>query len=308
MPKPLRIGTRSSPLALWQANHIAQSIRTKFPDLKVDLVQIQTKGDAILHASLSRLGGRGVFTREIENALLQGTVDIAVHSLKDLPTILPEGLCIAAVPEREDPRDALIAKYSRSLDALPKGSKVATGSLRRRAQILHLRPDIQIVDIRGNVGTRLRKFDELKYHGMVLARAGLLRLGWENRIAATFEPEEILSAVGQGALAVQTRSDDISLIERLSCLNDETAYREITAERAFLHRLEGGCQIPIAARAICRNGRLHLDGLIASLDGIEYIRGQESGAACEAEKLGIRLAEKLLKNGAKSVLENIRNG
>lgn len=308
MPRSLRIGTRSSPLALWQANHVARALRTQYSGLHVELVQIQTQGDAILHASLASIGGRGVFTREIEHALLQGAVDIAVHSLKDLPTILPEGLCIAAIPVREDPRDAFIAKQAKSLQALPEGAKVATGSLRRRAQILHHRPDVEIADIRGNVGTRLRKFAESDCQGMILARAGLVRLGWENRISDTFEPEEMLSAVGQGALAVQIRSDDSDLMRNLAFLDNDSARWETTAERAFLHRLEGGCQIPVAARAIFQNSMLHLDGLVASLDGTDYYRRQEFGRASDAEEMGVRLAESLLQDGAKSVLEKIRNG
>jgi hydroxymethylbilane synthase len=303
----LRIGTRSSALALWQANWVRQRLEEAHPGLRVELVEIQTKGDKILDAPLSKIGDKGLFTREIERALLDGEIDLAVHSLKDLPTTLPQGLTLGAVSEREDPRDALVSKGAASLADLPKGGTVATGSLRRRAQLLHLRPDLRVVDIRGNVQTRLRKFDESNWDGMIMARAGLVRLGLKERIACDLGSAQMLSAVSQGALGLEIREGDTVTAEWITPIECATTRAATTAERAFLHALEGGCQVPVAALGQMVEGWLDLEGLVVSLDGHCYLRGRTRGPADKAEQIGSGLADVLLADGADEVLREIRN-
>ncbi len=303
----LRIGTRSSALALWQANWVRQRLEQAHPGLRINLVEIQTKGDKILDAPLSKIGDKGLFTREIERALLDKEIDLAVHSLKDLPTTLPLGLILGAVSEREDPRDALVSKGAASLDELPRGGTVATGSLRRRAQLLHVRPDLRVVDIRGNVQTRLRKFDESDWDGMIMARAGLVRLGLEERIACNLESAQMLSAVSQGALGLEIREGDAVTAERIAPIECFATRAITTAERAFLHTLEGGCQVPVAALGQMVEGWLELDGLVVSLDGQHYLRGRTRGSALKADRIGSDLAEVLLADGADAVLREIRD-
>jgi len=303
----LRIGTRSSALALWQAHWVRQRLEERHAGLRVELVEIQTRGDKILDAPLSRIGDKGLFTREIERALLDGEIDLAVHSLKDLPTTLPDGLVLGAVSEREDPRDALVSKGVTSLEELPRGGTVATGSLRRRAQLLHLRPDLRVVDIRGNVQTRLRKFDESDWDGMIMARAGLVRLGLEERIACDLTRAQMLSAVSQGALGLEIREGDTATAEWIASIECAETRAVTTAERAFLHALEGGCQVPVAALGQVVEGWLELDGLVVSLDGRCYLRARTRGPVAEAERIGADLADVLLADGAEEVLREIRN-
>ncbi|HUT23984.1 MAG TPA: hydroxymethylbilane synthase [Sumerlaeia bacterium] len=302
----LRIGARGSPLALCQAEWVRDRLVEAHAGLEVALVAIRTKGDRILDAPLSRIGGKGLFTREIERALLDGDIDVAVHSLKDLPTALPEGLTLGAVCEREDPRDALVSKGADSLAALPQGAAVATGSLRRRAQLLHARPDLRVIDVRGNVGTRLGKFDASDWDAMVMARAGLARLGLLDRIACVIGQEELLPAVSQGALGVEIRGEDAATARLVAVLDHSPTRLATRAERSFLHGLGGGCQVPAAALATVEGKRLRLDGLVASLDGEKLVRQEIEGGAGDAEALGAELSERLLEAGAGSILESIR--
>lgn len=307
MKKTLVIGTRGSALALWQAEHVQARLKKRFRSLDVELKIIKTKGDKILDQSLSKIGDKGLFTREIENALLKNTVDIAVHSLKDLPTETPAGLTIAAISEREEVNDVLISTKWKSLADLPDGAVIATGSLRRTAQLRHLRPDLEIVDIRGNLNTRMKKYDESDWDGMMLAFAGVKRLGWEHRIAQVIPTSLILPAVGQGALGIEIREGDKETAKYVLALNDEETAAAACAERALLRTLEGGCQIPIGAYARRIGTRLTLDAMVGSIDGTLRLdtRGTTSDLARAAD-LGVRLAEKLLANGAREILDDIR--
>jgi len=314
-PKTIRIGSRGSALALWQARWVRGCLGASFPDCVFDIVIIKTKGDKILDAPLSKIGDKGLFTREIEHALLEGSIDLAVHSLKDLPTQLPVGLCIGAVSKREDVRDVFLPRPGNQIRTLldqPVGAEIATGSLRRRCQLLSLRPDLHIVDIRGNLNTRFTKLEQSSWAGMMLARAGVVRLGWEDRIGESLDPMTLLPAVGQGALAVEIRTDDKEVGQLIAGLHHpETGYAT-QAERALLRRLEGGCQIPIGTygRVVEVNGvrRLMLDAMVGSLDGRTVVRGAVEGDPQEAEILGVRLAEWLLERGARAVLADIRRG
>lgn len=310
----IRIGTRGSELALWQAHWIQRELGRLHPHRAFEILIIKTKGDKILDSPLSKIGDKGLFTREIEQALLDKSIDLAVHSLKDLPTELPDGLQIGAISNREDVRDVFIphaANSRRTLRDQEKGAKIATGSLRRKSQLLHLRPDFEIVDIRGNLNTRLKKLDESDWAGMMLAKAGVIRLGWENRIGETIEPDVILPAVGQGALAVEIRSGDEVVKELIRPLHHAQTFAAITAERALLHRLEGGCQVPIGTYA--RQGRsvdgketLTLDAMVGSLDGRRVIKGSKTGSFSQSEHIGHELAEELLAKGAEAILQQIR--
>ena len=298
----LRIGTRGSPLALWQAEHVRDLLVKAHPGIKIELVPIQTKGDRVLDAPLAKVDTKGVFTREIEQALLSGAVDLAVHSLKDLPTTLPAGLMIGAVCEREDPLDCLVAKGARSLAELRAEAVVATGSPRRKAQLLHLRPDLRIVDLRGNVGTRLRKLDESDWDAIVLAKAGLVRLGFENRISCVLGRKEMLPAVCQGALGIEIRQEDGKTAALVSPLDHTPSRLATAAERAFLASLGGGCQVPIAALARVGWGTLTLEGLVASPDGRTYLRRHIEGPASAAEALGKALGAEILEEGGGAIL------
>lgn len=309
MSKNIVIGTRGSALALWQAEFVQRELKRRHKGLSVELNIIKTKGDKILDQSLSKIGDKGLFTREIENALLDGSADIAVHSLKDLPTETPAGLRIAAITERETVNDALISTKWKSIADLPEGAVVATGSLRRTAQLLHLRPDLKIIDIRGNLNTRMQKFDTSEWDAMLLAYAGVKRLGWEHRIAQIIPTSLLLPAVGQGALGIEIRGDDNRTADIISCLHHAETAAAATAERSLLHALEGGCQIPIGAWARMERGRLVLDAMVASIDGVLRLdtRGSTTDAA-KAEALGVRVAGKLLANGAREILQAIRGG
>lgn len=306
MKDTLVIGTRGSALALWQADHVCDALRRKFPSLRVERIVIKTTGDRILDSPLSTIGDKGLFTKEIERALLAGKIDLAVHSLKDLPTQSPPGLVIAAITKREDVRDVFISNKWESIFDVPAGGIVATGSLRRRSQLLHIRPDLRIADIRGNVQSRLAKLDASGWDGMLLAYAGVKRLGLEKRIAQILPAELILPAVGQGALGIQIRGDD-ARIRRYARALDHAATRVCAlAERALLRTLEGGCQIPIGAHALMKRGRIHLRAVVGNLDGTLLLDARGSGMPANAERLGIRVGRKLFVNGAKEILEEIR--
>jgi len=298
----VRIATRRSPLALWQANHVAALLRANEPGLEVVLRELMTRGDRILEVPLAQVGGKGLFVKEIEDALLTGEAEIAVHSMKDLPAIVAGGLTIAAVPVREDPRDALCSPKWKTLAALPKGARVGTSSLRRSAQLKALRPDLQTEVVRGNVQTRLDKASQ-GLDAVVLAYAGLRRLGLDGHATQVFSPEEMLPAVAQGALALEARADDAVTLKRLAALDDASTRHQIEAERGFLARIEGGCQVPIGGHAIVKDGQVWLRALVASLDGTRIIRGERRGPVTEARALGVALAEELLGKGADAILQ-----
>jgi len=307
MKKTLVIATRDSPLALWQAEFVRDRLEKRFRSVEVKLLKMKTKGDKILDQALSKIGDKGLFTKEIENALLDGRAHIAVHSLKDLPTETPAGLRIAAISRREKVNDVLISKKWKSLEDLPEGAVIATGSLRRTAQLKHLRPDLEIVDIRGNLNTRMKKLRASTWDGMMLAYAGVERLGWADRIAQIIPTDLILPAVGQGALGIEIRDDDDETARYVAALNHEATAAAAAAERALLHELEGGCQVPIGAWARNIDGRLTLDAMVASVDGTIRLdtRGSASNPATAAA-LGRRVARKLRANGAREILDEIR--
>jgi len=298
----VRIATRRSPLAKWQANHVADLLRAREPGLEVVLHELMTRGDRILEVPLAQVGGKGLFVKEIEDALISGEAEIAVHSMKDLPALLAEGLAIGAVPLREDPRDALCSPKWKTLDKLPKGAKVGTSSLRRSAQLKALRPDLHTEVVRGNVQTRLDKASQ-GLDAVVLAYAGLRRLGLDGHATQVFSPEEMLPAVAQGALALEARADDAVTMRRLAGLDDPETRLRVEAERGFLARIEGGCQVPIAGHATVADGQVHLRALVASLDGARIIRGERRGPVAQARALGVALAEELLGRGADAILK-----
>ena len=301
--KTLKIATRQSPLALWQAEHIRARLQELHPDLTVELVKFVTQGDKILDTPLAKIGGKGLFVKELEAALLDGRADLAVHSMKDVPMALPEGLTLAVICEREDPLDAFVSNQFEKFADLPQGAKVGTSSLRRKSQILKQRPDLQIIDLRGNVGTRLAKLDDGQYDAIILASAGLKRLGLEERIRHCIEPSVSLPAVGQGALGLECRADDQELLELISPLQHEVTSICVRAERAFNAYLEGGCQVPIAGYATITQNQLHIEGRVGSVDGKTLLKEQLSGALDEGERLGVVLAEKLLAQGAGELLK-----
>lgn len=307
MPTTLKIGTRASQLALTQSEWVRARIQRLLPDTTVELVHISTKGDRILDAPLAKVGGKGLFVKEIEDALLRGDIDLAVHSMKDVPAVLPEGLRIGLMPGREEARDAFVSCEYKSLDALPRGSVVGTSSLRRKAQLLALRPDLTVLDLRGNVGTRLDKLESGDYDAVILAAAGLRRLGMADRITAILSTEQMLPAVAQGALGIEMRVADTELLETLRPLHHERTAVVVAAERAFLARLEGGCQVPIGAHAVLRGDNITLTGLIAPLDGGEILRDTFVAPADQAEQLGRELADALLERGGREILEAIYN-
>ncbi|MEI7706055.1 MAG: hydroxymethylbilane synthase [Deltaproteobacteria bacterium] len=302
----LRIATRRSALAKWQANHVSDLLVAREPGLEVQLLELMTRGDRILDVPLAEVGGKGLFVKEIEDALLRGDAQVAVHSMKDLPAVEPPGLVIAAVPVREDPRDALCSA-GRKLSELPAGARVGTASLRRSAQLHAIRPDLRIETIRGNVATRLRKIDE-GFDAVVLAYAGLKRLGLTDRVVQVFSTEEMLPAVAQGALAIEARQDDAETLRRLAPLEDRETRIQVEAERGFLRRLQGGCQVPIAGHAEVRGAEVRLRGLVANLDGTVIIRGERTGPVGEAAQVGEALADELFARGAGEILASIEKG
>ena len=301
----LVIGARGSRLAVWQAEWVQARLKELAPELTVTLQRIKTSGDKILDVPLAAIGGKGLFVKEIEEALLREEIDLAVHSMKDVPTTLPDGLSILCVPAREDPRDVLISRDSCSLDQLSKGSRIGTSSLRRQAQLLHYRPDLHIELLRGNLDTRLRKLHNGEYDAIVLAAAGLMRMGWSNKVTEYLPPEVSLPAIGQGALGLEGRRNDRFVQILVEKLEHGPTRIAVMAERALLKRLEGGCQVPIAAHATVKGDTLIMDGLIASMEGQRLIRDTIQGAASEAQSLGIQLAEKLLAQGGDRMLNEI---
>ncbi|HZN95343.1 MAG TPA: hydroxymethylbilane synthase [Myxococcales bacterium] len=302
----LRIATRKSPLALWQAHHVAERLKQAHPGLEVTLVEMSTEGDRFLSAPLSRAGGKGLFVKEIEQALLDGQADVAVHSLKDMTSQIPSGLALAAVAEREDPRDALVGRTVKRWVELPRAAKVGTSSLRRACQLKEKRPDLEIVPLRGNVQTRLRKLEELELDVAVLALAGLKRLGLEWRATELLEPAVSLPAVGQGVLGIEARADDAETLERLAVLEHPPTRQVVAAERAFLARLEGGCLVPMAAHAVLEGAELWVRGLIGRPDGTRVVRGERRGPAGTGATLGETLAEELLQRGGREILDAFR--
>jgi hydroxymethylbilane synthase len=299
----VRIATRKSPLAVWQAEHISAELTKREPGLTVDLVKLSTKGDKILDQALSKVGGKDLFVKEIEHALFDGRANVAVHSLKDVPTDVPEGLAITAFPPREDPRDALVSTKGYTMATLPKGAIVGTCSLRRASQVLRLRPDIQIVPIRGNVQTRLRKLDEENMDATLLAYAGLIRMEMQSVATEVLDPSVSLPAIGQGILAVETLAADAVTSKRVRALDDAHARAAATMERAFLAKLQGGCQVPIAGYATIEGDIISMRGLVAALDGSLVFEDEAQGPISDAADLGTELAERLLAAGAGKVLE-----
>lgn len=305
MKANLIIGTRQSLLALWQSNHISGLLRKQYPDCQVTLKKIVTKGDRILDVPLAQIGGKGLFTKEIETELLDGTVDLAVHSLKDMPTVLPEGLCLTAITTRANVGDAFVSNKYASFSELPQGAVLGTSSLRRKAQLLAVRPDLKIVDLRGNVDTRLRKLDEGQMDAIILAAAGLERLGHADRIREIIPTTVCLPAVGQGALAIECRSDNKEVREMLAFLNDLPTKQATDAERAFLGLIEGGCQVPIGVHAEVENDNVKIEAVIASLDGSKVLRNNITGPAADAVGLGRKLGQQMLTEGGEQLLADI---
>lgn len=305
MKKNIVIGTRGSKLALWQAEHIAGRIRERFPAIEVTLKRIVTTGDKILDVPLAKIGGKGLFTKELENAMLSGEIDLAVHSLKDMPTELPEGLMLAAITTRADASDAFVSLRYKSLDELPQGAKVGTSSLRRRAQILKYRPDLQTIDLRGNLDTRIKKLENQEMDAIILATAGLKRLGLEQYITQILPAAICLPAVGQGALAIETRQDDAEVLSVLEFLNDSETIAAVTAERAYLREVQGGCQVPVGVHGEVNGDQLLLEATILKIDGTREVREQICGSCSEAEELGVKLAQRMLAAGGKEILDEL---
>lgn len=305
MTNSLKIGTRGSQLALWQAHWVRDQLIRQHPGLDVEIHTIKTTGDKILDVPLAKVGGKGLFVKEIEEALLDNKVDLAVHSMKDVPTELPNDLGIVAVSRREDPRDAVLGRNSIPILELPEGARIGTSSLRRQAQLFAARSDFAIEPLRGNINTRLRKLKEGIYDAIILAMAGVTRLGWEKEVTEVLEPDVMLPAIGQGALGIEARLGDTATRERISFINDEVTDSCIAAERAFLHRLEGGCQVPIAAYAVREGDEIVLTGLVGSVDGKKVIRESDRGSAREAPALGSALASRILEAGGREILEEV---
>jgi hydroxymethylbilane synthase len=303
MTSALRLGTRGSPLALWQANHVADRLRAAFPDQPIELVEIETAGDQVRDVPLAVIGGEGVFTKEIQRAVLDKRVEVAVHSLKDLPTVVTPGLVLAAVPPRGATGDAFVSQRHRSFAKLPRGAVIATSSLRRRAQVLYRRPDLRLEDIRGNVGTRLRKLEELNLDGLVLAQAGLERLGLGNAITEILNSQWMLPAVGQGALGLECRADDRDTLQLLSAIDDRPTHQAVLAERAMLRALGGGCQVPIGAATVVAGAILTLRGVVLSPDGSRRVESERRGGLEDAEAIGQQLAEQLRGMGSDELIK-----
>ena len=306
MPDTLRIGSRGSQLALWQANWAKDQLESQFPDLLVDIAVIRTQGDRLSEIPLSQMGGKEVWTKEIEQALLENQIDLAVHSLKDLPTLLPEGLILGAVSEREDVRDALVSRLGNVLSDLAESARIATSSLRRQAQLLHARPDLRIESIRGNVDTRLRKLETEKFDAIVLAAAGLIRLGLRDRITELLDPNMCVPAPGQAALGIETRAHDARTAAYVAVLNDASAFRDVGAEREMLRTLEGGCRVPIGAWARKESDKFSLTGVVASPNGHRVIKASLVGDKEDPGRLGREMAEKLRALGADDILADFK--
>jgi len=299
----LRIATRKSQLALWQADYVADHLRQAHPGLQVELVKMSTQGDKILDTPLAKVGGKGLFVKELEQGLLSGDADIAVHSMKDVPVSLPPGLHLPVICPREDPRDAFVSNTIANFAALPQGARVGTSSLRRQCQLRALRPDLQILDLRGNVNSRLQKLDKGDYDAIILAAAGLIRLGFQDRIREALAPEVSLPAIGQGAVGIECRVDDPRVNALIAPLHDTATATRVLAERAMNERLQGGCQVPIAGFAIQEHGVLLLRGLVGEPDGSQIVRGEIAGPPENAQELGEVLAADLLSRGADRILD-----
>ncbi len=302
---PIRIATRQSPLALWQAEYVKAALESSHPGLVVELVPMVTKGDIILDTPLAKVGGKGLFVKELEQAMLDGRADIAVHSMKDVPVEFPEGLGLVTICEREDPRDAFVSNKYNGFADLPEGAVVGTSSLRRQCQVREMRPDLVVKDLRGNVGTRLGKLDKGEYDAIILAAAGLKRLNLHDRIRAEIEPEEILPAVGQGAVGIECRLDDERVRTLLEPLADANTTFRVLCERAMNNRLQGGCQVPIGSYSVIQGDQIFLRALVGEPDGSQIIRGEVTGPLEKAEELGTGLAEQLLEDGARPILEKL---
>ena len=299
----IRIATRKSPLAMWQAEHVAAELKKAHPGITVELLGMSTKGDRILDAPLAKIGGKGLFVKELEQGMLEGTADIAVHSMKDVPVELPEGLHLPIIMQREDPRDAFVSNKYSSLDELPQGACVGTSSLRRQSQLSERRPDLVIKPLRGNVNTRLAKLDAGEFDAIILASAGLIRLEFSERIASFISAEQSLPAIGQGAVGIECRIGDARINALLKPLHHEDTAICVRAERAMNHRLNGGCQVPIAGYAELQDGKIHIRGLVGEPDGSHILRAEAQGDAAETEQLGTQVADELLSNGADHILK-----
>jgi len=308
MKKNIKIGTRGSKLALWQANWVKSALISINPSLSVDLIIIKTKGDKILDVPLAMVGGKGLFVKEIEEALLDGRIDLAVHSMKDMPAEIPQGLCIGAVPERETPNDVLISKNGLLFSELISGSRIGTSSLRRSAQLRHARPDIVILPLRGNLDTRLKKLETENMDATVLAAAGVKRLNYESRITEYLDENIMLPAVGQGALCIEIRENDAEIEPIVTALDHQKTRSAVVGERAFSNCLEGGCQVPLAAYGKIEKNILTLSGLVADIDGKTILKKTLSGPVEQSESIGVKLADNLISMGAKKILENIKAG
>nr|WP_092072704.1 hydroxymethylbilane synthase [Dendrosporobacter quercicolus]NSL48921.1 hydroxymethylbilane synthase [Dendrosporobacter quercicolus DSM 1736]SDM48583.1 hydroxymethylbilane synthase [Dendrosporobacter quercicolus] len=305
MKEKLVIGTRGSKLALWQAHYIADCLRSRYAGLEVSLQRVVTTGDKILDVPLARIGGKGLFTKELETSMLAGEIDLAVHSMKDMPTELPEGLILAAVTERTDAGDALISPQYKSVEALPPGARVGTSSLRRKAQLLHYRPDLIISDLRGNLDTRLNKLETEQLDAIVLAVAGLKRLGWQDRITQILPTRLCLPAVGQGALAIETRSGDHTVRVMLEFLDDAKTRAAVTAERAFLREVEGGCQVPVGVYGTVEQQAVRVEAVILTVDGTTAVRDSICGDERQAAALGQALAKRMLDAGGREIMAGL---
>ncbi len=299
----IRIATRKSPLALWQAEHVKALLQQRYPELDVELVSMQTQGDRILDKPLSLVGGKGLFIKELEQALYDRQADIAVHSMKDVTIDMPEGLQLPVILKREDPHDAFISEKHKSISDLPQGAVVGTSSLRRKSQLKAWRGDLNIKDLRGNVGTRLKKLDDGEYDAIILAAAGVMRLGLEDRISEIIPTDIILPAIGQGAIGIQARTGDNDVLEKICSLNDEVTLQQVETERVVSRRLFGGCQLPIAAYAEIDQQQIKIIAMVGRTDGSEIIKDSVNGSLQDREALGLQLAETLLKNGAEAILK-----
>jgi len=305
MPKTIRIATRKSPLALWQAEEVSRQLRLLYPDINIELIKIVSKGDKILDAPLAKVGGKGLFVKELEQSMLDGESDIAVHSMKDVPMAFPEGLHLPVIMEREDPRDAFVSNTYNCLEDLPEDARIGSSSLRRQLQIKEVMPHAQMLNLRGNVNSRLQKLDNGDYDAIILATAGLIRLEFEDRIKTRISPEQSLPSVGQGAVGIECRVGDVEIESLIAALNHPDTHTRLSAERAMNNRLNGGCQVPIAGFALLENNQIYLRGLVGRPDGSEVVRGEIRGPAEQAQALGQQLAEQLLNDGADVILREM---
>ncbi|MCW8956582.1 MAG: hydroxymethylbilane synthase [Gammaproteobacteria bacterium] len=305
MAKPIRIATRKSPLALWQAEEVSRQLKLHHPGIDIELVKIVSRGDKILDAPLAKVGGKGLFVKELEQGMLDGDADIAVHSMKDVPMEFPAGLHLPVIMEREDPRDAFVSNQYQTLSDLPDNARIGTSSLRRQLQIKEAMPHAEMLHLRGNVNSRLEKLDRGDFDAIILASAGLIRLGFQHRISSHIEPEQSLPAIGQGAVGIECRENDQAMMDLLQPLNHPQTHTRLLAERAMNHRLHGGCQVPIGGYATLEGDELYLRGLVGRPDGSEVVRGEIRGPASQAEQLGTRLADQLLAQGAEAILRDI---